>query len=392
MTGEPKTSSFPRPDPQRASPLAKPITLSDLTEELLWPQLFRALPLALRPERLGIAFFTLVILSLLGRIIAPSATTPAMATGALFDFVNGVKWHSVQACVSAETMLLLGVTWSQIAAKPWVSAGVGVPAILVLLIGAGAISRMAACEFGQSVVVPWTRGLAFSISRWASLVGAVAGPLLVVGFLLGVVALGGGALFNWSISAILGALLYPIALILGALAVLLLLGFALGHPLIVPAVACEGTDAIDAAQRSYAYVVGRPLRLVLYLAILLALLVVSASVLEVIVFRTIEVTRGAAASLAGVSASQALDATQEGAEGVWGWVGRIVSFWTLIPRLLVGAFILSYGACGSTILYLLMRKLNDGQDTGEIWMPGLVGGSMAPVEAAGVASGAADEG
>ena len=41
-------------------------------------------------------------------------------------------------------------------------------------------------------------------------------------------------------------------------------------PMIVPALSIEGTDAFDAIQRCYAYVIGRPIRYFLY-AILLTL-------------------------------------------------------------------------------------------------------------------------
>ncbi len=389
MAGEPSRSTGTSARGERASALAKPITLSDLTEELLWPHLFRAVPLALRPERLGLAFFTLVVLGMLGRIVAPAPGSPVRLTQVMHNFAQSVQAHSVEGCVSAYTTVFLGISWDQIEARPWVSAAVAVPAVLVLILGVGAISRMAACEFAQSVMVPWTRGLAFSISKLASMAGAVVGPLLVAALMLVIVALGGGALFNWSGSAVIGALLYPIALVLGAVAVLLMLGFALGNPMLVPAVTCEGTDAIDAAQRAYAYVVGRPLRLLVYMAILFAVLIVGVTLLEILVFRTIEVTRAAAASLAGESAARALSGPGDEVPGAWGWAERIVTFWTMIPRMLVGAFILSYGACASTILYLLMRKLNDGQDTSEVWMPGMVGGTLAPIETPG--NGEADE-
>jgi len=381
MPGGTSTSTSDTGDrADRVSALSKPITLSDLTDELLWPRLFRAVPLALRPERLGVAFFTLVILGLLGRIVAPQRAIPEPVLPAIGLLGQAVWARNVHDFVSAELRVLFGVTWSDVTARPWVTVGVAIPAIFVLVIGIGAIARMSACEFAQSVVVSWTRGLAFSITKCLSMVGAVIGPPLLAALLLGIVALAGGALFNWSVSAVLGALIYPVALVFGAMAVLLLLGYALGHTLLVPAVACEGTDAIDAAQRAYAYVVGRPLRLVAYLLILFGVLVVAATVLDVVASRTIELTARAGAALAGPAAKQALGLADGTPEGAWSWVGRIVSFWSAFPRMIVGAFVLSYGASASSVLYLLLRKLNDGQDPSEVWMPGMVGGTLAPVE------------
>lgn len=358
--------------------LEKPITLSDLTEELLWPRLLRVVPLALRPERMGIAFFTLVIVGLLARIVAPlrggSAVSPVLRE------LGWAAWaRNVHDLLSAEFSLLFGIRWEDVAARPQVAAAVAVPAVVVLVIGLGAIARMAACEFSQSVVLPWPRGLGFALGRVWSLLGAVVGPLIVAGGLLLAVALAGGAFFNWSVSAVAGALLYPLALILCGLAVVLMIGYMLAHGLLIAAVAVEGTDAIDAAQRAYAYVVGRPLRLLAYLAVLYGVLVVAGVAFDIITMRTVELTARAAGWLAGPEADPALGLSHELATGDWAWAGRMISFWTAIPRLLVGAFVLSYGASASAVLYLVLRKLTDGQDTSEIWMPGMVGGTMAPV-------------
>jgi hypothetical protein len=271
------------------------------------------------------------------------------------------------------------VPWETLREHPWAGLAAGLPAFLVLLIGCASIARMSACEFSQSVILPWTRALNFALTRWAAVIFSVLGPLVVAGLLLGVVALLGGVFFNWSISAVVGAVGYGPALLLGLLAALILTGFAVGGHLLVPAVACEGTDAIDAAQRAYAYVIGRPLRLAIFQAISLALMVVSVVLVEWLALGTVRLTSWSAGWLTGADAHAALAGVRQ--EGGWGIAARILEFWHALPGLLAGAFVLSYGVSASTIQYLLLRKLNDGQDVSEIWMPGLIGGTLAPEKA-----------
>jgi hypothetical protein len=64
-----------------------------------------------------------------------------------------------------------------------------------------------------------------------------------------------------------------------------------------------------------------------------------------------------------------------------GFIGEI---WTLVPFGLLAGFVVSYILCAGTILYLLMRKLADGQEVEEIWMPGMVPGTAAAATAPAV--------
>lgn len=361
----------------KCSPLSKPITLGDLTEDLLWPHLFRAVPLALRPDRLGLAFFMLLIVRLLARLMAPASEGPASVESLVTSTSRAFGMADWRAAATGGVAWLLGVPWGAVTEHPWRGVAVGLPVVLVLVLGLGAISRMAACEFSQSVMLPWTRGLAFALSRWASLAVAILGPLAVAaGFLL-VVALVGGAFFNWSISAVAGGILYPVLLIVGGLAALTLAGYAFGHALLIPAVACEGTDSIDAVQRAYAYAVGRPIRLIAYQAVLYLVLGFAALVFSKIAWWVTGLTAKAAGFLAGGDAAIVLSGSGQTPAGAWELTAKLIALWSTIPHMLVGAFLLSCGATGSTILYLLLRKLNDGQDFSEIWMPGMVGGTLA---------------
>jgi hypothetical protein len=368
------------PSDTQAVAAARPITLADLTDDLLWPRLFRAAPLALRPERLGIAIFVLVLLGLLGRAFAAVTGYTAATERTVGDTLTGIvaslrMFHPFEASLGF-IELALGVPAPAIREHPWWAALFALPVSIVLAVGGGAISRMAANEFAHSVMLPWPKGLGFALSRWFSLAMALLAPLLVAAlFVLGL-AVGGWLLLNWPVVNVVGALIYPLFLIVALLVVLLLVGYALGHFMLVPAMVCEGTDAIDAVQRSYAYVVGRPLRLIVYTLVLALQLAVMTAVLGSIASWVILLSESAATSLAGDNARLLFDPSTH-PEGSWAFARRIIAFWTAIPTLLVGAFVLSFVFSGSTVLYLLMRQLNDGQDPSEIWMPGMIGGTMA---------------
>lgn len=371
-------------DPNESGPLAtRPMTLADLTDDLLWPRLFRSAPLALRPERLGIAIFVLILIGLLGRALGAvtggkieSHPTVGETLGGIVDSLR--SFQPVGALLGFFE-LILGVPGTVIRDHPWWAALFAVPVALVLAVGGGAISRMAACEFAHSVMISWPKGLGFAISRWISLTMALLAPLLLAAFLVGALTIGGWLLLNWPFVNVVGALLYPLFLIVALLAVLLLVGYVLGHTMLVPAMACEGTDAIDAVQRSYAYVVGRPLRLIVYTLVLALLLAVMTAVLGSIAAWVVSLSQGAATALADNAPALFPDGVPR--EGSWGLARRIIEFWVGIPALLVAAFVLSFVFSGSTVLYLLMRQLNDGQDPSEIWMPGMVGGTMAKATA-----------
>ena len=66
--------------------------------------------------------------------------------------------------------------------------------------------------------------------------------------------------------------------------------------------------------------------------------------------------------------------------------GQIIAFWEILAALILPAFAVSYYFSASTALYLLLRRVNDEQDIREVWMPGMVGGTMALRESPGASA------
>ena len=349
----------------------------------------RAPALALRPERLmvclGGVLLIFAFLRLPGVFVfnegSPLDTFVAFEKEALRELVSGVKrFHSGEIVAAIWKFLFTGPR-ETVSDAPLSSAIMFIPTILIFALVGGAVSRMVACEFSQGTKLSWDRALKFSFSRLTSSILALLMPLIVV------VGLGAAiSLFGWTLGIaginLIGAIAYGIALIFAALAVVAIGTYLLGWPMLIPAIACEGTDAVDATQRAVAYVLGRPLRLFLYSVVLLVQAAIATLICAVIVAGVEGFIAHASAQFAGDAAKQ----VASGDAGSLGWSFKgaawIVSKWHLALSLIVSAFVLCLHFSGSTIRYLLLRRINDGQELEEIWMPKMIPGTSAPIDPA----------
>jgi hypothetical protein len=275
--------------------------------------------------------------------------------------------------------------------QPWFVVVYGLIALAILSVGGGAISRMAACQIAGPQRLGLRESIDFALQHWVRLIAAQALPLVIAALVCGVVILLGISMAA-PVLDVLGGVFYGIALLLGFLIAFLLVGYALGFPLLVPAVACENCDAADAMQRSYAYVVTRPLHLLAYWAIALIGLAVTFLLVSLLARLTLNVT---AAAFGAISDNPAMtvaggyvlgdpsQSTPPPVPGTWHnhWAAAAIMFWQMIVVCLVIAFVVSYHFSASTIVYLLMRKAADGQDIEDIWRPGFLPGTMTPVGA-----------
>jgi hypothetical protein len=376
---------------------------ADLMVTLVWPRLLAAARLALRPARLGLGMLMLVLIGLIAQVprlwIRPGAEVAydgplsmgsELARRALSKLIHGVFDLAPQDAAAGLFELFVDTPRELITAYPWGSLAVFVPALLVWSVGGGAIARTAATEFSLERRTSWPRALAFALSRWGSLFSSMAAPLVIVGVLIGIMAVLGLALLGVQYANYVTSLLFFLVLMIGFFGVVILVAYLLAMPMLVPAVACEGTDAIDGIQRCYAYVTGRPFKLVLYSVILLVQAVVVAVVIGALAQATISLSLwssslflpdflGAAVQAeANPAASVPSGTLSHSAE----FAVRVVSFWVAVPALIVGAYVVSFWFSGGTVLYLLMRQVCDGQDSGELWTPGLIAGTHVTPEVA----------
>ncbi len=389
-------------DSRTSSPPARgvwrsPVILDDLTADLIWPRLLKAGSLAVRPGRLALAFFYLVglaaIVSVADRIDGVEGNVLLAAAAEWLRHFNDL----LQACTrlngaevgQAVYGMFIGTLLELLSSHTILTIGF-LPVILVwtTLMG-GAISRIAAMDFAQGVGLSWPEGMGYAMGRWSSFAGSIFGPLLVVYGIVLALAVGGWVLFSLSGVNVVGGLLWPLFLIGGAVAAVIMLAMTLGGPMLVPAVACEGTDAIDAVQHAYSYVFAKPLRLLVYMAILAAEFLLISVVVAAVIWLIVNVAQQGAGMWVAVPADNVLRGQPE-LEGVDSVASGFVRFWTGIPLLLGVAFAVSYFWCAATVLYLAMRRVCDGQDITEVWVDTIVPGTMAerkqPIAAAKVSS------
>lgn len=370
-------------DPPRSGPLSRPVVLSDLTDDLLWTKLLRVPLLALRTDSLIIAFLALLLCGQIGSLTklwnppeipgfgraaaealslnieaAPpagplTASDPAAAPGAFIA-------RFVQAWVSNVATLASN--------RPVATILLGIPMLMVVMIAGLAISRQAAAEFAQGVNISWPASLAYSVPRLRQAAFAVFAPLTLALVLGLVVATGGWLLLQWPVIKLLGAALYGFALLAGFVIVAIVGLFVIGGAMLLPAIACDGADGIEAIQRAYAYVPGRPLRMLFYVVVLLILWALVGSLAWAIA----DITRALTFWLSHlfIATSPAVDPQA--------FDQRMLRIWLALPTVLVYAFGMSFFFSGATVVYLLLRKLNDGQDISELWMPTMIPGTQAP--------------
>ena len=162
--------------------------------------------------------------------------------------------------------------------------------VLIAIIG-GAIARMTAVEVATGEKLRVQDGVEFAVRASRRLIFSLLLPLVIAAVICIVLVLAGALLMLPGIGLI-GGLLYGLALVLGFGVVFLLVGYAIGFSLLVPAVACENCDAADAQQRAYAYVLSRPLHLVGYIAVAAVGLALGYTVISAFAAMVLDVTGG----------------------------------------------------------------------------------------------------
>ncbi len=142
----------------------------------------------------------------------------------------------------------------------------GLWALLVWSVFGAAICRLTAVQLAQGRRYQLGQAMRHAMGKWPSYLAAPLFPLLFL-FVLGIPALLLGLLSWLDVGYLLAGVLWPVALVLGLLSALLLLGVGLGWPLMWGAIGTECSDTFDALSRSYSYVSQRPLHLLFYTAV-----------------------------------------------------------------------------------------------------------------------------
>jgi len=229
-------------------------------------------------------------------------------------------------------------------------------AVVVWALFAGAITRIAALALAREETLGPRAAIVHAAGKWhhyalaplLPLLGIllVAGPLLVMGLLMRIPAVGG-------IFVLVGALLWPVALLIALLLAVMVFGLLAGWPLLWPAVSVERSDAFDAISNCYAYVYQRPLHYVFYVFVAAVLgfagaVVVSLFVGGVDYLSTWAVTWGSAE----------LERTIDNS--------ALITFWRSCVFTLQVAFYYGFFWTAATAIYLLLRRDVDAKEMDEV--------------------------
>jgi hypothetical protein len=362
--------------PQVREPI---VMLSDLTGDLLWPRILRAPAMALSPSRLITGTVSAFLLTLVLQFASLFRSADEQASSGMYQEIQTTSQNFNRAM----TMLLdsamavdpmrfaqsigsvILIIRDTVMGSPLISVIFGIPLIAILSVAGSAISRSTAIEFAQGRFGSRQDTLGYALLRIRQLVGAVVGPIILCMVVFLIIALG-GLLLSIPVLDVVGSILYAFALVLGILATIILMLHVLSLPMIIPSLSVEGTDSFDAIQRSYAYVIGKPLRYLMYLLIMIILAVLSTTVFAMVAGASIEMTDWAASLYTNDSASRVLSG--EGELGATkGTANSIIGIWRTIVELFVAGYVISIFFTSSTLLYLVIRRICDGQDVNEIW-------------------------
>lgn len=261
----------------------------------------------------------------------------------------------------------------------------------------GAICRVAAVRSAREESTSFFAALRFSREKLA---GLIAAPLLPVGIfaVAGILIFVGGLIAAIPYLETIIGLGYVLALLGGVVLVFTFLAVVLGFHLMWPTIAVEASDAFDAVQRAAGYVFQRAWHVALYSFALLLYGGVSFVIVRIIGMLLLKLTHtvsGAGMNLAGNSHTSTigkLDALWHmpawqdlpllpavGNLNFWGEFDRaplsgtesfamiLIALWVFMVVGLVGAFVVSFYFCGSTEMYLLLRREVDAVDYDEIY-------------------------
>ncbi|MEM9353950.1 MAG: hypothetical protein AAGA92_13130 [Planctomycetota bacterium] len=248
----------------------------------------------------------------------------------------------------------------------------------------GACCRIAALKLTDGKPIGMTRALTFGIEHWWSTAGGVLIPLAgATALALLVAAI--GLFVQWNPFAFGVAILWPAAVAAGFMLALALGGLCVGWPLVWSTVAVERTDAFDATTRWFAYTFQRPLHLVGYAVLAIALGHAGGLVAQTVAGLTCYFSEWALAL--GAGAQRVADMTGVGVEPERSMVltVRAIESWKSLVYGAANAFSISYLWCVGVAVYLLMRQQIDSAEMDEL----SVEAPESPVRLAGEAAPAA---
>ncbi|MFH1749135.1 MAG: hypothetical protein ABIG44_19050 [Planctomycetota bacterium] len=330
--------------------------------------------------------------------------------GCFAGAIRGVctfRWGIAEGAFSPQPSMLgsiasagKGIAWL-VTQRPCFAVFYAILHFIVFAFFGGAICRHAAVQTTRDESISVGEALRFARQRYTGLLLAPAVPAGI--FILAAIVMWLGGLVGAIpyIGVVLAGLFYGLALLGGFALAMILIATVLGLHLMWPTIAVEGSDAFDAVTHALGYIGQRIWNTGFYTVALLlygGVSFVMVRVIGTVLLKLTHVVTGAGMSFFGaMSSSQTstiskLDAmwhmpdweelallpTTSGTP-FWGtfanaplsgseWLATIfLACWIFMVVGLVGGFVVSFFFCGSTQMYLLLRRDVDAVDYDEIY-------------------------
>jgi hypothetical protein len=291
--------------------------------------------------------------------------------------VDGRAWQGT-GVLGGLTRMVFGIPTWLVTTHPGFAAVFSVVALGVTVLLGGAISRSMAMQAGRHVRLGAGASIGYVARRMVwYLATALIPPAVVVVLMLLASLL--GLLFNVPGLDVAGGLLYGVVLVLSIGAAAVVIGMAAAGNLMMPAMGVEGTDAFDAVSRSFAYVFGRPLHFLWYVAVALVAGAIVYAALGLGLWLTLWLGRTAAGlwvfregwydlAVPPPDRGQLLTPVRwEELSTTSRLTATLVRQWQMLMLAVLPAYGFCYYFCATTWVYLLLRRSADGAPFSEVY-------------------------
>ncbi len=230
----------------------------------------------------------------------------------------------------------------------------------------GAITRLASLELARRQRAALGDALRYARRKWLSYFAAPLFPLIGV-LLLSLPLVIGGLVMRTNFGVFLAGLGWPLAVGLGFLLMLLVVGVGFGWPLMWPAISIEvGSDSFDALSRSYSYVFQRPLHYLGYAVVIALVGGIAGTIVNWLIDWIAFLPVWAVSWGSGGQRGELLFAPGNDAPLLLEWGSALIRFWTWLLRSLKFGYLFSFFWTASSAAYLLLRLETDGTELDEI--------------------------
>jgi len=257
----------------------------------------------------------------------------------------------------------------------------GFAGYLVLLFAVGmasigiVLARMNALDLSEAPAPTLAQARAWGAAVRPSAVGAILVPLLGMIACIAVAAL--PALLGLiPVAGLVGALVFGFSLLLGILAIIIGASVTVALPFVIPAVACDAADAVEAPQRALASVMSRPIHALMHLVLGLVAVVLATAAADVVVSCGFDAAASAWTAIDGGSPIRSVgrmvpfepwrESTTMGMGVIDAAQAWILGFWRTIASALIGAAALSTIIAACTRAWLFQRQASEGQHPADI--------------------------